>query len=398
MFPEVATPAVLLDRPRLERNLSAAQARATGAAVQLRPHVKTHRSVEIAQRQLAAGASGITCAKPSEAQVFVDAGFEDVRVAYPVAGAHHLDRLIDLSRRARISFCVDSIESARLVSVAFCDAGLRAQVLTKIDCGYGRAGWRWDDAELADAARALRDLQGLQVVGVLTHAGQAYQPGDAGVSTAETLMQHAIDERDRTEQAATLVGDVLGSGPDSLEVSVGSTPTFWSFEPGSEMPGQRPAQRVTELRPGNYVFHDLTQVDLGACDLDHCALSVLATVVSVRRRGGSPGRIHALIDAGKKTFTSDQRVAQQGFGLVLDQQSWEQTGRLAGRSDWRLHTLSEEHGWLDLPADADLRVGDRVRVVMNHACVVASTQAQLVETNGHQVVGMIELSARGCSV
>ena len=389
MFEHLSTPAVLVDSERLERNIEQAQGRASAAGVRLRPHIKTHRTVEIAQRQLAAGAVGITCAKPSEAAVFVAAGFQDVRLAYPIVGSHRLEQLIDLSQRARVSFCVDSVEAARAASEAFQSAGKTAAVMLKIDCGYGRAGWRWDDGDLPEAATTIAALDAIRVEGVLTHAGQAYTPATAEQDPKDVLAEHALNERDRAQQAARVIGAVLGCEPGSLETSVGSTPTFWSFvaDPAAVDP-------VTEVRPGNYVFHDLTQVDLGAATLDQCALSVLATVVTVR---SNQGRLHALIDAGKKTLTSDRRAGQEGYGLVLDEERLRREGTVRARPDWKLHALSEEHGWLDAPLDARIAIGDRLRVLVNHACVVVSTQRVLIEVVRDTVVGSIDVSASGCS-
>ncbi len=390
MFEEIPTPAVLVDYDRLKRNLSAAQERAKGAGVNLRPHIKTHRTVDIAGRQLGFGACGITCAKPSEAAVFVDAGFEDIRVAYPIAGRHRLERLLELSQRAHVSFCVDSFEAARAASVAFKNSHRSAGVLLKVDCGYGRAGWRWDDIAFAQTAQAIGELEAIEVKGVLTHAGQAYTMAGEGESKQAVLAQYARDERDRAQHAAALVGEALERERGALEVSIGSTPTFWSFE--ADRAATFP---VTELRPGNYVFHDLTQVDLGAAKLDDCALTVLATVVSVRQRDG---RTHALIDAGKKTLTSDRRAGQEGYGLVLDSTSLAREGVIQAKNGWQIHALSEEHGWLDAPEDAGLSIGDRLRVLVNHSCVVASTQRALVEISKDVVVGSIEVSAGGCSI
>ena len=395
MFDQLATPVVLVDSFRLSRNIESAQQRAEKASVKLRPHIKTHRSLEIARRQLAAGAVGITCAKPSEAEVFIDGGFDDIRIAYPMAGRHRLERLAALSQKATVSFCVDSLAGASQVSAVFAQAGAVARVLLKVDCGYGRAGWRWDDEALGRRAAQIAELPHVVILGVLTHAGQAYAGAGDGVRAEDVLASHARDERDRTQQAAATVSDALGRAAGELEVSIGSTPTFWHFEPSSDVPFP-----VSEVRPGNYVFHDLTQVDLGAATIDQNALSVLVTVVSVRERSGDSSSLHALIDAGKKTFTSDRRVTQETYGAVLDvptREGAEAMEKLTVKEGYCLHTVSEEHGWLEAPRGSGLVVGQRLRLLVNHSCVVASTQRELYEVAGNQVVGAIEVSAGGCS-
>lgn len=387
-FPEVSTPAVLIEREVLENNLERAAARAESLGIALRPHIKTHRSVAIARRQLDLGAEGITCAKPGEAEVFYEAGFDDIRLAYPVVGADKHARLIALSERSKISFCVDSLEGARQAAQLWHAAGRRARVLIKIDCGYGRAGIRWDDGELAAFATEVFGLEGLELIGLLTHAGQAYHGAESGEDPVAVLRQHAEDERSRTEHAATVVRAVLSGS--AIEVSIGSTPTFWHLQGGRSRAG---AASVSEVRPGNYVFHDLTQVALGAAALDHCALSVLATVVSRRERDGA---LHLLVDAGKKTLTSDQRVGQSGFGRVYASVV-RGDGGAALMPDVEVVALSEEHGWIRAPQSVPWQIGDRLRIAPNHSCVVASTQDRLMLVDGPGVADVIRVDARGRS-
>ena len=397
-FQDLSTPAVLIEHGVLENNLRRAAEHAKALGVALRPHIKTHRSVEIAKRQLALGAHGITCAKPGEAEVFAGAGVADIRLAYPVIGDDKHARLIALEERARISFCVDTLEGARQAAATWAAADRSARVLIKIDCGYGRAGIRWDDGELGAFASEVGRMEGLDVIGVLTHAGQAYDGAEPDEDPVEILRRHARHERRRTEHAAAVVSSVLSSvlRPDGpLEVSIGSTPTFWhqALDDGrakGEAGDLRPS--VTEVRPGNYVFHDLTQVALGAADLEDCALSVLATVVSRRERGDG---LHLLVDAGKKTLTSDRRVGQSGFGGVFTSAIAE--GALDLVPDVEIVALSEEHGWIRAPKDAPWQVGDRLRIAPNHSCVVASTQDRLALVDGPEVLREIAVDARGRS-
>ncbi len=385
---QVETPAVVIDRSRLDRNLERMQERAERHGVALRPHIKTHKSIEIARRQLALGAKGITCAKSEEAAVFAEAGFDDIRLAYTVVAPAALDRLAQLSSRARISFCVDSLMGVEAAQQAFAASGHTAELLVEVDCGYGRSGVRPLDERALEVARSVVQTPALQLRGILTHAGQAYhspRDGETAGCALERRMKHErdvmLDFRDR------LLSSGLTLSPD-FEVSVGSTPTASRF--AQEDSGDR---KVTELRPGNYVFTDLTQVDLGAVQLDDCALSVLATVVSTEHE--SDGVTRVILDAGKKVFTSDRRLGQEGYGLILEE------ARLDERPlrPWpgaEIHALSEEHGWCRFTERAPA-VGDRVRVIPNHACVVVDTRAELVLAEDERVQAILPVDARGKS-
>jgi D-serine deaminase-like pyridoxal phosphate-dependent protein len=355
---DLATPAVLVDLDVLERNIAGMAERARRAGVGLRPHVKTHKSVEIARRQRAAGAVGLTVAKTSEAEVFAASGFDDIFIAYPVVGADKARRLLELHRRVRLAVGVDSAEGAASLAPTFRIAGQRLRVRLKVDVGLHRVGVAPERA-LA-AAREIAALRGLELSGVFTHAGQAYAESDPGALVA--LGRHearaVVGVAKRLREAGLAVDDV----------SVGSTPTA---------PHAMVVPGVTECRPGNYVFHDASQVSLGSCRLADCALSVLATVVSV-----SGDR--AVVDAGSKTLSSDPlRPGGVGHGWLL------------GRSG-RIERLSEEHGVIRVGDDERLRVGERVRILPSHSCLVSNLHERLVGVRGDEVETDLAVSARGC--
>jgi len=355
---ELATPAVLVELDALERNVARMAERARSHGVSLRPHVKTHKTVEIARLQVAAGAVGLTVAKTSEAEVFAEAGFGDLFVAYPVVGADKGRRLLALSDRVRLAVGVDSVEGASTLAGVFHSAGRGLDVLLKIDVGLHRVGV----APEAAGAMATRvaDVPGLHLRGIFTHGGHAY-----GEESAHGVASVAQGEG-RTMSA--VASAIRGLGLPVETVSVGSTPTARG---SMAVPG------ITECRPGNYVFHDLSQVGLGTCGLEDCALSVLATVVSV------PAPERAVVDAGSKTLSSDPlRPRAGGHGLVL-----------GGRS--RLDRLSEEHGVIAVAPGDRFRVGDRVRVVPNHACVVSNLHDRLWAVRGDQVETTFAVAARG---
>ncbi len=356
---DLPTPCAVVDADILEHNLArmAAVARQTG--VRLRPHVKTHKTVEIARRQMEAGATGLTVAKTSEAEVFADHGFGDLFIAYPVVGAAQTRRLLDLADRVRLTVGVDGIEGAAALGQAFRLAGRRARVRLEVDVGLGRTGVAPDRA--VETARRIVLVRGLELVGVFTHAGQAYRAESAG----------QLDEIG-TREGETMVAVARGlrqAGLPGDDVSVGSTPTARS---ASAVPG------VTECRPGNYVFHDASQVSLGSCTLADCALTVLSTVVSV------PAPDRAVVDAGSKVLSSDPlRPRSGGYGWLQGRRS-------------RLERLSEEHGVVGLVDGERLQVGQQVRILPNHACPVVNLHDRIFLVRHDRIEAELAVAARGC--
>ena len=354
----IETPAALVDLDVVERNVAAMAERARRAGVRLRPHAKTHKTVEIARLQLAAGANGLSVAKVGEAEVFAAAGFQDLFVAYPVVGEDKGRRLLALADRARLAVGVDSPDGARTLDSVFRASGRRLDVLLKVDVGFHRVGVLPDHA--VQAAQSISSLSGLRLRGVFTHAGHAYL-----AESPEGVAEVGRSEGSILVETAQRIRD---SGIEIEEVSVGSTPTA---RHAMAIPG------VTSCRPGNYVFHDASQVNLGVCAAEECALTVLATVVSV------PAAFRAVVDAGSKTLSSDPlRPRGPGFGFVIGRQS-------------RLARLSEEHGVIDVASGETFRVGERVRILPNHACVVSNLHDRLVGIRGGRVETELAVAARG---
>jgi D-serine deaminase-like pyridoxal phosphate-dependent protein len=383
---DLPTPALLVDRARLERNLDRMQERADAQGARLRPHTKTHKSVSLARLQVERGARGLTVAKTGEAEVFAEAGFDDIRLAYTVVGRDKLGRLASLADRARISFCVDTVEGARAAAAAFSEAGKTADVLVEVDVGYGRCGVGWDDPASVSFLRFVAEEPGLSLRGILTHAGHAYNgPIMEGESKEDALRRVMREERDHMLDLASRASQagVPGVEPGRFEISVGSTPSMRHFENA-----ERSEFRVTEIRPGNYVYHDATQVAIGSATWDECALTVLATVVSRHRNADGSERV--FLDAGKKVFTSDRTPGSGTFGTLL----WNPRV-MEPLPHARLDGLSEEHGWVSVPGGSTLAVGDRVRIVPAHACVAVNTQDQVFVVEGERVIEAWGVDARG---
>jgi D-serine deaminase-like pyridoxal phosphate-dependent protein len=352
---DLDTPALLVDLDILERNLAAMAGLVKAGGKLLRPHTKTHKTPEIARMQIAAGARGLTVAKLGEAEVLADAGLDDLFIGNQIVGPIKIERLLKLMERVRITVGIDSIEAAQPIAEAASRRGLRAQARIEIDTGLGRAGTR-SDAEVLAIARYIAGHPGLELDGIFTHEGHLYKSADAADTAA---LAAAMMRR---------VADMLrAAGMPCPEVSVGSTPgaSLMAHEPG-----------LTELRPGVYVFNDRTQLRLGV-PRENCALTVLATVTSVR----PDGRI--ILDAGTKSLASDCNFEDRTFGDVL------------GHPELRFVGASEEHGHLQADGMARPRVGDKVRIIPNHACTCVNMHDRLTAFRGESVEATWTIAARG---
>lgn len=323
-----ATPFLRVDGARLWRNVHRTAERAAAAGVALRPHVKTHKSPDLARIQLAAGAVGITVATIGEAEVFADQGCDDIVIAYPL----WLDdaaavRVRDVARKARLAIGVDSVEGAGRAGLLLGDADIEA--LVEVDSGHHRSGVAAGDAGTVAVAA---QRAGLGVRGVFTFPGHSYVPG--GPARA------AADEARALREAAE---SLRAAGIEPTVVSGGSTP---SLEHSLE---HTDTDVVTELRPGVYVFGDAQQWELGAMEPADIALTCRSTVIS-----HAGGRL--VLDAGSKALGADRAEFSSGFGRLLD------------HPDARLVLLSEHHAVADLGGAALLPLGSQVDVVPNHVC------------------------------
>ena len=335
------------------------QERANAAGVRLRPHTKTHKSAHFARRQVALGATGITVAKLGEAEIMATAGIEDILLAYPLVGPLKLARLKDLLLRVpRFTCAVDSLEVAAGISEVGTALGRRVPVYLEVDSTDSRRlGLQPGEPAVAMAER-IRALPGVALVGLMHHAGISYSAAD----------QAAI--RDLAVREAAGLAETAKAMGGGLQVSVGSTPTASYLD----LAGRAGA---TEARPGTYIFNDRTEMQLGAARLEDVALSILATVVS------RPAADRVVVDAGSKTLTSDSFRGDTGFGEV-----W-------GHPDLRLARLSEEHGVMEVPADCDLAVGDRLEIIPNHVCPCVNLTDELVGVRGGRLTSRISVDARG---
>ncbi len=322
---DIATPAAVVDLDRLEANLARWQAYCDEHGLANRPHIKTHKCVEIARRQVELGARGVTCQTLYEAELMVDAGIDDVLIAHILVGGRKLEQLGNLLRRASIRVVADDERLLPGLAGAATDAGRELPVLVDCDTGFGRTGVATPDAA-AGLAEAIARTPGLRFAGLFTF------PAPEG---ARDFLSAAVERIERR-------------GLEVEMVSAGGTPTMWSA--GDLQPV------VSEYRAGTYVFNDRNTIASGAAALGDVALTIVATVVS--RRDGL-----AILDAGSKALSSETG-AEAGFGLVL-----EAPGATIER-------LNEEHGYVVLDGE-ELEVGRQVRIVPNHVCVALHLYEEL---------------------
>jgi D-serine deaminase-like pyridoxal phosphate-dependent protein len=365
---DLRTPAVLVDVNRAKANIARMQELARANGKRLRPHAKTHKSPTIAQWQLDAGAVGICCAKVGEAEVFADAGVRDIRLPYPVHPSN-ADRVVRLLDRVQLSIITDLTETAREWSAAMVRAGRRLDVLVKVDVGFHRCGIDPERPDAADFVAEVATLPGLRLKGLLSHAGHCYL-----ASSQDEVRSIACEE---ARLLADLATQARARGAAIEEISVGATPTATS---SAAIAG------ITELRPGNYVYFDRMQVGIGAASLSDCALTVLATVVTKHKD-------RVIFDSGSKTLTSDgARGAGTGFGAVFTAVE----DPLALDAGLTIERLSEEHATVRVTNGATrLQVGDRVRILPNHSCVVSNLVDEIALVDGMTVVDRIPVAARG---
>jgi D-serine deaminase-like pyridoxal phosphate-dependent protein len=348
----VATPAVFVDLDVARRNIDRFQAYANSHGLAVRPHIKTHKLPEIARMQLGAGAIGITCQKVSEAEAMVDKCEEirDVLITYNILGKEKLARLAALARRVRLAVVADNPVVISGLSAAFAAEPARLGVLVECNTGADRCGVA-SPAEAAALACRIAMSPGLAFRGLMTY------PPVGGAAAVEAFMSKAK----ALIQAEGLAVPVVSSGGTPSMMSAAEAPV------------------TTEYRPGTYVYNDRSLVVRGVASWDDCALTVHATVVSV------PAENRAIVDAGSKILTSDL-LGLADYGHVL------------GRDDIVVDQLSEEHGRLVSAGPIGLVIGDRVRIVPNHACVVSNMvdDVYVIETDG--TIKSRPVVARGCIV
>jgi D-serine deaminase-like pyridoxal phosphate-dependent protein len=359
---ELRTPAALVDVAAVDGNTARMSERIAGLGARLRPHVKTHKTVEAGRLQVRGHFGGVTVSTLAEARAFAAAGFGDVTWAVPIPPAKAREAAALSRELEALHLLVDSDEAVTAL-VAEASAGTRLSVFLKLDCGNHRAGVDPESPASLALARRLADARQLDFRGILTHAGHSYACRDP-----EAVRAVARQEREVCVGFAERLRD---AGVEVSEVSVGSTPTaIWTES----------LEGVTEVRPGNYAFFDAFQVAIGSCTPGQVAFSVLASVI-----GCYPARGRLVLDAGALALSKDPGPTHVdpdcGFGELSTPEG--------EPVPLRLVSLSQEHGAVDGAAEAVARfpVGSRLRVVPNHSCLASALHERYAVVEDGRVVG-----------
>ncbi|NEJ74436.1 DSD1 family PLP-dependent enzyme [Rhizobium phaseoli] len=360
------TPCLVLDADRMDRNIKRLRTRLDDLGVSLRPHLKTAKSIDVARRFMGAPEGPATVSTLKEAEQFAAAGVRDMIYAVGISPAK-LARVVDLlAKGVDLVVILDTVEQAQAVAEASRNAGMPIPAMIEIDCDGHRSGVRpTDRAQLLEIGQVL--AAGADLRGVLTHAGDSYKGG--GVKAQQL---YAEAERLAVVEAAQLL---RSGGLPCPVVSVGSTPTAHHAK---DLAG------VTEVRAGVFVFFDLVMAGIGICQVDDIALSVLATVIGHQREKG-----WIITDGGWMSLSRDRGTSKQavdhGYGLVCDID-----GNVYG--DIIVADANQEHGIIAVRPGSDaplpeLAVGDRVRILPNHACATAAQHAayHVVRGGSHAV-------------
>ena len=362
---DIDTPALLMDLERLKNNIGAMASIARKHGLNLRPHVKTHKTPEIAKLQIEAGANGITTAKLGEAEVMAEAGITDILIANQIIGRRKLDRLMALAEKIHVKIAVDSTVGVEMLDEAAQQQHVCLEVLIEIDTGVHRCGLS-DKGEILRLAEYISAVDNVQLLGITTHEGHV----EHGCSRAEIKAKSVAVGKEMVSLAEAL----REAGHDIEVVGVGSTVSA---------PFIAAVEGITEMHPGTYVFNDVVGVCLGAAKWDQCALAVLATVISMPR----PGVI--VVDAGSKALFPEEI-------LNCFASDYDGYGYIDGMPEARMVMLNEEHGVIDIRGSTQtVEIGDKIEIVSNHVCPTVNLYDEMYVLQDGQVLDVWQIKARG---
>lgn len=359
------TPSLVLDIAKVKRNAERMSQRITQFGADLRPHIKTHKCIEVARIQTAGHSGAVTVSTLAEARAFAANGFSKITYAIPIEPGK-FEEAIELSRSCELSLITDDVDVPDRLNAAAKPANVHLDLFMKVDCGYHRCGVEPTDRAAIEIPRRISDASNLRFAGILTHAGHSYN-----CLTKAEVLALAKHERDVMAGFAETLRQEVGAVPI---VSIGSTPTITSVD---HLDG------IDEVRPGNYIFFDAFQATLGSCSFEDCALTVLASVV--HRANGEGARRKVIIDAGAIALSKDRGPVSLdsncGYGRVLN---------LAGEDlNLTVSEMSQEHGVVMVKDENSfdrLRVGSRVRVLANHSCLTAAQHSYYNVLEGEHIV------------
>lgn len=359
---QLTTPSFLVDLDMLDRNIAAAAEICKVNGKQLCPMVKTHKSTEFAAMQAAHGAASFLTGTLDEAEKLVQHGFKEVVLAYPVAGAENIARVVELAQKARVILSLDGVEAAAQVQGPLARENMTIDYLVIIDCGLHRFGVK--PAEVVALVQKLSEFSCLQFKGIATHPGHVY--AKSSLAEVEAVAQEEIAALETAKSLLIEAGFAIET------VATGSTPT---------LPFEAQNKTITTVRPGNYVFYDAIQVALGVVPVERCSLTVLATIIA------NPRKNLFIMDAGSKCFGLDKGahgvMLVNGYGMIKD------------HPELVVEGLSEEVGKISATGSTNLRVGDKIEVIPNHACAAANMSSFLIGHRNGVFEKIIDIDARG---
>jgi D-serine deaminase-like pyridoxal phosphate-dependent protein len=365
------TPGLVLDVAKVKRNADRMSQRIKQFGADLRPHIKTHKCIEVARIQTAGHSGAVTVSTLAEARAFAANGFSKITYAVPIEPGKFAEA-IEISRDCELSLITDDLDVPDQLNTAAKQANVHLDLFLKVDCGYHRCGVEPTDRAATEIPRRISNASNLRFAGILTHAGHSYN-----CQTKPAVLALAKHERDVMAGFAETLRQEVGAVPI---VSIGSTPTIASVD---HLDG------IDEVRPGNYIFFDAFQATLGSCSFEDCALTVLASVV--HRARGEGGRRKVIIDAGAIALSKDRGPVHLnpdcGYGRVLN---------LMGEDlNLTVSEMSQEHGVVIVNDEKSengentfdrLKVGSRVRVLANHSCLTSAQHSYYNVLEGENVV------------
>lgn len=349
---DLMTPSLLVDDEKLENNIKSMAAKAKKNGVNLRPHIKTHKCIEIGEMQIKNGACGITVSTLDEAAIFADAGFNDITYAVPMS-SNKIEAALDIASKVNLRLLLENNDILSDLEFALRKREMTIEILLKVHCGYHRTGVDPRNPSSIKLASKIDNSKFLDFKGILTHAGHSYD-----ATSIEQIKEVAIQE----QKVMIDFSEKLEKENSELKpevVSIGSTPTIELTD--------RFMEGITEIRPGSYVFHDYTQIMLGCCKISDCALTTYSKIIGKYEN-------YLVTDAGATALSKDlgptHLEATTSFGKIYSNYDRQELD-----PNLHIYSLSQEHGKVKFlnPSDArKLRVNDSLRILPNHSCLTAN--------------------------
>lgn len=358
------TPAVIINKNKMIKNIKEMANIAKENGVELRPHIKTHKIPMIAKEQLKTGASGITVAKVSEAEIMADNNIKNIFIAYPIVSQKKIEKLGKLNERIKLIIGVDSLAGAQALNEQAKINDQTFELRIEIDTGLKRTGVK-NTQDVITLAKEILTLNNLNLTGIYTYKGAALK----GEPTLN-LEQAGIEEG---ELLVSVANELRKEGFNIKDVSAGSTPTAKYV---SKVKG------ITEIRPGTYVFNDRMQAEYGICDYEDCAAKVVTSIVSI------PDKEYLVIDGGSKSFATDvvpntPPLNLKGYGLIIDSEAF------------ILERLTEEHGMIKTSKNHTFKIGEHLNIIPNHICSTVNLYNHVYILENNNTVKKIPVEARG---